>query len=98
MRELTRHLDHVDLAVSGQAQMFDQPFGIDHLAAADDTREVGIKRSVAQSHAGRNEGRDDDVRRAGGDLPQRSRAGFLDFRVRRLIFEGQHVVGGQAYD
>jgi hypothetical protein len=38
------------------------------------------------------------MRCAGSNLPQRGGAGFLNFRVRRLVLERQHVVGGEAND
>ena len=43
MRELTRHLDHIDLVVANDAQMLDQALGIDHVAAAHDLRQVGVE-------------------------------------------------------
>ena len=64
--------------------------------ATHHARQVRIKRRVAQPHAGRCESRNDYIRPAGRDLPQRRGALLLDFRVRRLVLEWQHVVGGQA--
>ena len=43
MGELSRHLDHIDLAVADQAQVFDQPLGIDHLSAANHLGQVGVE-------------------------------------------------------
>ncbi len=98
MRELTRHLDHVHLVVSGEAEVLNQSLGVDHLAAANDLGEAGVERCVAQTHAGRGKRRDHDVGRTSSDLPQRRRPGFLNFRVGRLVFERQHVVSRQADD
>jgi hypothetical protein len=98
MRKLSGHLDDVDLVVAGETQMLDQLFGIDHFAATNDASEVGVEGRIAQSHAGCREWREDDVRRAGGNLPKGYGAFFLNFRVRRLALEREHIVSGQADD
>ena len=48
MSELPRHLDHVHLVVADDAQVLDQPLGIDHLAATHDFSQVGVKLGIAQ--------------------------------------------------
>ena len=69
MREFARHLDHIDLAVAHDAQVLDQPLGIDHLAAPHDLRQIGVKVGIAQAHRRRGQRRDDDAGRSGGNLP-----------------------------
>ena len=98
MRKLAGHVDDVNLVVANDAQMFDQPLGVHHLAAADDACEVGVEAPIAQAHRRGGQWGDDDFGCASGDLPQRDRARFLDLRMRREILEGQHIVGGQPDD
>ena len=51
-----------------------------------------------EAHAGGFDGRDDEARGPGGDLPERGGARLLNFRVGREVFEGQHIVRGKAQD
>ena len=98
MGELARHLDHIHLVVADDAQVLDQTFGIDHLAAAHDLRQVGIESCVTQTHRRRRDRRDYDAGGSGGDLPQRGGASFLDLGMRREILERQHIIGRQTDD
>ena len=51
-----------------------------------------------EPHAGRFDRRNDEARGSGGDLPQRSGAGFENLGMRGEIFKGQNIVRGQAQD
>ena len=98
MRELSRHLDDIHLAVSHDAQVLQQTVGVADVAAANHLGQVGIEAGGAQAHRGRSQRDDHDFRRTGRDLPQRRRALLLDLGMGRQIFEGQNVIGWQSDD
>ena len=78
--------------------MLDQHVGEILFAALEMQREGGVVVAGKEAHAGGFDGRDDQARGPGGDLPEGGGAGFLDFGVGREVFEGEDVVGGKAQD
>ncbi len=94
--ELAGHLDDVDAGVADREQMFDQH--VDQVLFADFEREGerGVEVRLEEFEAGGLNGRDDQPRGSGGDLPERGGSRLLDLRVRREVFKGQDVVSWQA--
>jgi hypothetical protein len=60
--------------------------------------EGAVKVAGEKLHAGGFDGSDDEACLISGDLPEGGGAGLLDLGVRRKIFEGKDVVGGEAED
>ena len=97
-RDLAGHLDHIDARVADREQVLDQHLGQDLFAAPEAQREGGVVVARKEPHAGRFDRRNDEARGSGGDLPQRSGAGFENLGMRGEIFKGQNIVRGQAQD
>ena len=97
--DLAGHLDDIDAGIADGEQVLDQHVGQVLFAAPQVQGERGVVVAREEPHAGGFDGRDDEawpVPR--GDLPERGGARLLDLGVGREIFEGQHVVRGQAQD
>ena len=60
--------------------------------------EPGVVRRVEEAHACGLDRRDEDGGAIGRELPQGGGALLLHVGVRRDVFEGKHIVRGQAHD
>ncbi len=93
---LTGHLDDIGGVVADSVQVSEKVINVERFSAAQNASEIGIVLGGALKDGGRRHGRDHNRRLAGGDLPQGSRALFLQFGMRREILERKHVAGRQG--
>ena len=90
------HLDHVGGVIADRVEVGEQRVDVEHFAAANGPRQIGVVLGRAQAKGGGGNRRNHKRCRAGGDFPQRDRPLFLDLRMRGQILEGQHVVVGKG--
>ncbi len=95
---LAGHLDDVHGRVADAGEVRDEGFDIDLFAAPKNLRQAGIERRGEELHGCGFDRGDDDGRSSSGHLPECGCARFLNFGVRREVFEGQHVVRGKFQD
>ena len=90
-RELAGHFHHVVEFVAHAAEMRNQIVERDAFFARERAGLLRVKRRVGKAHARGGNGRNHDARQPGCISPQRNRASFENFRVRRSVLPGQHV-------
>ena len=96
--ELAGHLDDVHLRVADGGEMRGEDFDVDLFAALEGDGEAGVVVAIEEPEGGGFDGGDEDGDGAGGELPERGGALLLHVGVGREIFEGKHIVGGEAHD
>ena len=95
---LAGHFDDVGGRVADGVEVAEQIVDVEGLAAAQNAGQIGVVLGGALKDGGGRDRRDHDRGFAGGNLPQRGGALFLNLGMRREILERQHVAGGQGDD
>src|ERR1700678_623301 len=80
---LAGHLDYVSGGIADGVEVREKSVEIEGFAATNGPGEIGIVVAGTKADCGGRDGRDHDRGCAGGDLPQRGGAFFLEFRMRR---------------
>ena len=88
-RVLTRHFDHVGGTVADRVEMAEQVFQVEGLSAPQGAGQIAVILSRSLQNRGCGNRRDHDPGLARRDLPQRSGALLLQFRMGRKILERQ---------
>ncbi len=94
--ELAGHFDEVNQGVADTGKVLGEHADIDFFAALESQRQAGVVAARKEAQGDCLDGGDEDGSRAGDKFPEDCGALLLNIGVGREVFEGQHVVRGQA--
>ncbi len=94
-RELSWHFDQVHLGVTDAGQVARQHLDVYFFSATKRYGKPGVVVAIEQLQRRRLYGRNENLHRAGRQLPQSRGSLFLNVGMRRKIFERKHIVSRQ---